>query len=73
MPSKKKVKVKDLANKYDIPPGLILRELKEEGFELKSASSVVSEDLVELVEEHVKDMAEQKQKSSTMSENKLNS
>lgn len=50
--SPKKIKVKDLASKYAISPKEAIKELAEEGIELANASSVVPEDMAELVYEH---------------------
>jgi len=52
----KKVKVKDLAEKHGMSPKIIIAGLAEEGIELGTASSVVPEDLLELVESAIDDM-----------------
>jgi translation initiation factor IF-2 len=46
----KKVKVKDIAEKFGLSPKAVINELEKEGIELKSASSPIPEDLVELVD-----------------------
>ena len=52
----KKVKVKDLAEKHGMSPKVIIAGLAEEGIELKTASTVIPEDLLELVESAIDDM-----------------
>ncbi len=47
-----KLKVKDIVKKYNLPARQVIAELKKEGVELKTASSSIPEDMLELVEEH---------------------
>ena len=57
MSSTKTLKVKDLVGKYGISPKEVLKELNEQGFvDLKSASSVIPADIVEIVELHFEDL-----------------
>ena len=52
----KKVKVKNLAEKYGVSPKVILENLVSEGIELAGAASVIPPDMVTLVEEHLDDV-----------------
>ena len=49
----KKVRVRDLAEKYGISAKEIVKELEAEGFDVKNAAGVVPEDIVELVIDHL--------------------
>lgn len=49
----KKIKVKNLADKYGVSPKEIIAELDAEGIEVKGAASIVPPDMLELVEEHL--------------------
>ncbi len=54
--SHKKTKVKDLAEKYGMSPKVIITELAKEGVELKTASSVVPDDLLDLIKDVISDI-----------------
>lgn len=49
----KKLKVKNLAEKYAVSPKIILEELAKEGIELKGAASIIPVDMTTLIEEHL--------------------
>ncbi|QSH41744.1 translation initiation factor IF-2 [Lentisphaerota bacterium ZTH] len=49
----KKVKVKNLAEKYDVSPKVILNELLSEGIEVTGPSSVIPPDMYELIIQHL--------------------
>ncbi len=51
----KKTKVKDIAAKYEIDIKSVIKELAQEGIKVTAASSVIPEDMLELVDEHFKD------------------
>jgi translation initiation factor IF-2 len=51
----KKIKVKNLAEKYKISPKKVIEELLSEGIEVSGPSSVIPSDMLELVEEHFED------------------
>ena len=56
MSSAKTLKVKDLAGKYGLSPKDVIRELNEQGFDdVKSASSAIPADAVEIVELYFED------------------
>jgi translation initiation factor IF-2 len=52
----KKVKVKNLAEKYGVSPKAVMEELLAEGIEVSGASSPVPADMLELVYEHMNDV-----------------
>lgn len=52
----KKVKVKNLAEKYGVSPKAVMAELSAEGIEASSVSSQVPADMLELVLEHMDDV-----------------
>ena len=52
----KKIKVKNLAEKYGVSPKAVMEELSAEGIEVSSASSQVPADMLELVLEHMDDV-----------------
>ena len=70
MGSKKKIKVKDLAKTYGISNEEILEELHKEGIEASGASSVIPDDYVELLEEHLKEVALEKKKTKKKGKSK---
>ncbi len=49
----KKLKVKNLAEKYAVSPKIILEELAKEGIELTGAASVIPADMGTLIEDHL--------------------
>ena len=56
MSSAKTIKVKDLAGKYGLSPKDVIRELNEQGFDdVKSASSAIPADALEIVELYFED------------------
>lgn len=57
MPTKKKTKVKDISKKYKISPHEALKALKGLGMKLTSIASEIDDDLLELAEEHLKEIA----------------
>lgn len=59
----KKVKVKDLANRYKMSPKAVMKELDAEGVEVKNINSAIPADMLELVEVHMRDLANSKAKS----------
>ncbi len=59
----KKTKVKDLANRYKMSPKAIMKELDAEGVEVKNINSVIPADMLELVEAHMRDLANSKAKA----------
>lgn len=61
----KKIKVKDIANRYKISPKQVIKELETEGIEVKNVNSVIPADMVELVEEHMHDWVNTKNKAVT--------
>lgn len=52
----KSLKVKDLADKYDVSTKEIIKELEAEGVSVKGASGVIPPDMVELIEAHFEDL-----------------
>lgn len=48
-----KTKVKDLAKKHGVSTAVVLEELKTEGIEAKNAGSVIPDDYVDIVDEHL--------------------
>ena len=54
----KKVKVNDLVKKHGISLKEMMRELRDLGLDCKSGKTTVPDDLVELVEEHIKEVKE---------------
>ena len=52
----KKIKVKNLAEKYGVSPKAVMEELSAEGIEVSSASSQVPADMIELILEHMDDV-----------------
>ncbi|MCF6176183.1 MAG: translation initiation factor IF-2 [Victivallaceae bacterium] len=59
----KKVKVKDLANRYKMSPKAVMKELDAEGIEVKNINSTIPADMLELVEVHMRDLANSKAKA----------
>ncbi len=59
----KKVKVKDLAQKFGVSPKEILKELESEGIEASGSSSVIPADMLELIEEHFEDVFKEAKKA----------
>jgi translation initiation factor IF-2 len=59
----KKVRVKNLAEKYGMSPKEILKELEAEGIEASSPSSSIPADMLELVEAHLQEVADKKRKA----------
>lgn len=60
----KRIKVKDLAQKFGVSPKEILSELESEGIVLESASGMIPADMVELIEEHFEAFYEEKRKKA---------
>jgi translation initiation factor IF-2 len=60
----KKIKVKDLAQKFGVSPKEILKELESEGIEASSASSFIPADMLELIEEHFEDLYDTDEKKA---------
>jgi translation initiation factor IF-2 len=56
----KKLKVKDLADRFGVSAKDIMRELASEGMDLKSSGSIIPDDMVELVEMHLTDILKNK-------------
>jgi translation initiation factor IF-2 len=56
----KKVRVKNLAEKYGISTKEIIKELESEGIKASSPSSSIPGDMLELVEAHLEEIAEEK-------------
>lgn len=54
--AKKKTKVKDIAKEFGVSPATVIKEMKSEGFNLRSASNVIDDDILDLVREHMKDL-----------------
>ena len=60
----KKIKVKDLARRYKMSPKAVMKELDAEGVEVKNINSVIPADMLELVEEHMNELANDKMKAA---------
>jgi len=68
--SKGKYTVSDLMKEFGYSRKEVLHELEEMELEYKSVQSEISEDLLELVKEHFKDLVEQKQSSQKSKDTK---
>jgi translation initiation factor IF-2 len=64
----KKVKVKNLAEKFGLSPKEVLKELESEGIEVAGASSVIPPDMLELIEIHLEDFVKKGQDQDTSTE-----
>lgn len=58
----KKLKVKDLADKYGVSAKEILKELEQEGFAVKTTSSIIPPDMVDLIDSHFQDYVDKRKK-----------
>ena len=63
MTAQKKIKIKNIAERYGVSPKVILDELNKEGIELENANGYIPADLVELVEEFFAGMFEKEKKA----------
>lgn len=64
MSSKKKIKVKDIAKKFNLSSAKVITELKELGLKLDSPSEEIDSDLAELVHDHFTDFKKTEDKAA---------
>lgn len=59
------LKLKDILKKYDLPVSIAIASLKELGVGVDNVSSVVDKDLIDIVEDHLRDLDKEHQKNTT--------
>ncbi|HPO90390.1 MAG TPA: translation initiation factor IF-2 [Victivallales bacterium] len=67
------VKLKDILKHFDLPLNTAISSLKELGIDVTSVSSVIDEDFIDIVEEHLRELDKElkKDKKTTQDENSI--